>query len=82
MERSLLGILATFRDEGFTYDFRTRPGGIVECGTERPLWLMTHPDNRGSQRVAEKAGFRRVGLERHDPPFRDGTTEAVKFELD
>jgi len=32
MERSLLGILATFRDEGFTYDFRTRPGGIVECG--------------------------------------------------
>jgi hypothetical protein len=32
MERSLLGILATFRDEGFTYDFRPRPGGIVECG--------------------------------------------------
>ena len=32
MERSLLGILATFRDEGFTYDFATRPGGMVECG--------------------------------------------------
>ena len=32
MERSLLGILATFRDEGFTYDFHTRPGGVVECG--------------------------------------------------
>jgi len=32
MERSLLGILAGFRDEGFTDDFRTRPGGIVECG--------------------------------------------------
>jgi hypothetical protein len=32
MERSLLGILATFRDEGFTYDFRSLPGGIVECG--------------------------------------------------
>ena len=32
MERSLLGILATFREEGFTYDFRTRPGGVVECG--------------------------------------------------
>jgi hypothetical protein len=32
MERSLLGILATFREEGFTYDFRPRPGGVVECG--------------------------------------------------
>jgi hypothetical protein len=32
MERSLLGILGTFRDEGFTYDFRSRPGGMVECG--------------------------------------------------
>ena len=32
MERSLLGLLAEFRDEGFTKDFRTLPGGIVECG--------------------------------------------------
>ena len=32
MERSLLGILAAFRDDGFTHDFRTLPGGIVECG--------------------------------------------------
>jgi ferredoxin len=32
MERSLVGILAAFHDEGFTYDFRTLPGGIVECG--------------------------------------------------
>ena len=32
MERSLVGILAAFRDEGFTYDFRSRPNGIVECG--------------------------------------------------
>jgi hypothetical protein len=32
MERSLLGILTSFRDEGFTYDFRTLPGGVVECG--------------------------------------------------
>jgi hypothetical protein len=32
MERSLLGILASFRDEGFTFDFHARPGGIVECG--------------------------------------------------
>jgi hypothetical protein len=32
MERSLLGILATFRDDGFTDDFATRGGGMVECG--------------------------------------------------
>ena len=32
MERSLLGILSTFRDDGFTYDFFPRPGGMVECG--------------------------------------------------
>lgn len=32
MERSLLSLLAEFRDEGFTKDFHSRPGGIVECG--------------------------------------------------
>lgn len=32
MERSLLGILAAFRDEGFTNDFHARAGGVVECG--------------------------------------------------
>ena len=31
MDRSLLGILAAFRDDGFTYDFFSRPGGMVEC---------------------------------------------------
>ena len=36
MERSLLGILGTFRDEGFTYDFYARPGGVVETGASRP----------------------------------------------
>lgn len=48
----------------------------------RPLRLTTHPANAASQRVAEKAGFRRVGSTVHDPPFRDGTTEAVLFRLD
>jgi RimJ/RimL family protein N-acetyltransferase len=55
---------------------------VLDWRTERPLWLMTHPENAASQRVAEKAGFRRVGLVPHDPPFRDGTTEAIRFELD
>ena len=55
---------------------------LCEWRTERPLWLMTHPDNTASQRVAEKAGFRRVGLRPHEPHFRDGVTEAVMFQLD
>lgn len=54
---------------------------LCDWHTERPVWLMTHPENTASQRVAEKAGFRRLGLRPHEPHFRDGTTEAVKFEL-
>ena len=46
------------------------------------LWLVTHPENLASQRVAEKAGFTRVGTVPIDTPFRDGTTDAVRFELD
>ena len=53
-----------------------------EWATQRPLRLMTHPDNLASQRVAEKGGFRRVGMTSDHPPFRDGTCEAVLFELD
>ena len=55
---------------------------ILGWRTERPLWLTTHPQNAASQRVAEKAGFRRIGLVPHEPVFRDGTAEAVRFELD
>jgi len=61
----------------------TRALGLVcEWRAERPLWLVTHPQNLASQRVAEKAGFRRVGLQPHEPHFRDGTAEAVRFELE
>ncbi len=45
------------------------------------LFLWTHPDNLASQAVAEQSGFVRLGLAQHDPPFRDGTTTGVKFEL-
>ena len=48
----------------------------------RPLRLTTHPDNVASQRVAEKAGFMRIGTTVDHPVFRDGTREAVVFELD
>jgi RimJ/RimL family protein N-acetyltransferase len=52
----------------------------VEQGIER-LVLTAHPDNVASQRVAEKAGFRRVGTTTDHPVFSDGTRNAVLFEL-
>jgi RimJ/RimL family protein N-acetyltransferase len=51
-----------------------------EHGIQR-LVLTTHPRNIASQRVAEKAGFRRIGTTVDHPVFRDGTREAVLFEL-
>jgi RimJ/RimL family protein N-acetyltransferase len=44
------------------------------------LFLTAHPENLASQRVAEKAGFTKVGIVEHDPVFRDGTTHALRFE--
>ena len=51
-----------------------------ECGIKR-LLLWTHPDNRASQAVAERAGFVRIGLGEHMPAFQDGTRLGVRFEL-
>jgi len=51
-----------------------------EHGVSR-LALWTHPDNVASQLVAERAGFVRIGLGEHMPPFQDGTTVGVRFEL-
>jgi RimJ/RimL family protein N-acetyltransferase len=48
----------------------------IEC-----LRLWTHPDNLASQVVAERAGFIRIGIGEHTPPFRDGTTICVQFQL-
>ena len=43
--------------------------------------LLAHPDNVASQRVAEKLGFVAAGAVHHEPPFRDGTTRALRYEL-
>jgi RimJ/RimL family protein N-acetyltransferase len=53
------------------------------CGwaRQRPLRLTTHPDNVASQRVAEKAGFRRAGTVTEQLRFRDGERESILFEL-
>ena len=45
------------------------------------FYLLAHPDNVASQRVAEKLGFAPAGEIQHEPAFRDGTTRALRFEL-
>jgi RimJ/RimL family protein N-acetyltransferase len=44
------------------------------------LFLKTHPANVASQRVAEKADFRKVGVVSQTPPFRDGVADAILYE--
>lgn len=48
----------------------------------RRLLLMAHPDNVASRRVAEKVGFRHVGVTAHQPAFQDGIDYAELYELD
>lgn len=46
------------------------------------LELITEPENRASQRVAEKAGFRREGVLRSHMPRLDGSRrDSVMFSL-
>ena len=45
------------------------------------LELMTHPDNLGSQRVAEGAGFTREGLLRSYATIGCGVSDVVMFSL-
>ena len=54
---------------------------VEELGLKR-LELMTDPDNRASQRVAEKAGFQREAVIRSNLEYRDGTRrDSVLFSL-
>jgi RimJ/RimL family protein N-acetyltransferase len=53
---------------------------LTNAGVER-LELTTHPENVASQRVAEKAGFRREGVLRSHVRFRDGRRDSVLFSL-
>ena len=52
-----------------------------DLGLKR-LELMTDPENIASQRVAEKAGFRREGILRSALEYRDGSrSDSVVFSL-
>jgi RimJ/RimL family protein N-acetyltransferase len=52
---------------------RTLCRWAVEALDVQRLELLTDVDNRGSQRVAEKAGFQREGILRSSLEYRDGT---------
>ena len=55
--------------------------GLGDLGLGR-LELMTDPENVASQRVAEKAGYRREAVLRSFLEYRDGTrADAVVFAL-
>ena len=41
--------------------------------------LYTHPENVGSQKVADRAGFHADGSMAEYADFKDGTTEALRF---
>jgi RimJ/RimL family protein N-acetyltransferase len=41
--------------------------------------LFTHPENIASQKVAERAGFIRDGIEPEYAEFKDGSRDAIRF---
>jgi RimJ/RimL family protein N-acetyltransferase len=57
----------------------TRSLRLVAEWMEVPMELYTHPANERSQRVAERAGFRRDGEDEQYARFKDGTTRALRF---
>ncbi len=53
---------------------------LLEEGVGR-IELRTHPDNEASQRLAERAGFQREGLERKSIWLHDERQDAIVWSL-
>lgn len=51
---------------------------LQQSGVEQ-LVLFTHPENAASQKVAERAGFIRDGLQLDYAAFNDGSRDAIRF---
>lgn len=64
-----------------TASLRAVSGWAFETLGLARLELTTHPDNALSQRVAERAGFRREGLLRSKRPIRGERWDLVLFSL-
>ena len=55
---------------------------LIAETAERPLYARAASDNVGSLRVREKAGFRRVGVNRDFAPGRGEEIEETILRLD
>jgi len=95
VDGAIAGTIASFRIDNqpeVTYWVdRTRWGkGIASAAlqillaetAERPLYARAASDNVGSLRVLEKAGFRRVGVNRDFAPGRGEEIEETILRLD
>lgn len=67
------------RPDAWGRGLATRSLILVRDWMNQPLALCTHPLNERSQRVAERAGFRRDGVVERYARFRDGETTALRF---
>jgi RimJ/RimL family protein N-acetyltransferase len=67
------------RPDAWGRGLATRALILVRDWMAQPLVLCTHPRNERSQRVAERAGFRRDGVVEQYARFKDGETTALRF---
>ena len=67
------------RPDAWGRGLATRSLILVRDWFDEPLELCTHPRNERSQRVAERAGFRRAGVVGNYAHFKDGETTAWRY---
>ncbi len=67
------------RPDAWGRGLATRSLILVRDWLDQPLELCTHPRNERSQRVAERAGFRRDGVVESYARFKDGETTAWRY---
>ncbi|HEY3072203.1 MAG TPA: GNAT family protein [Candidatus Limnocylindrales bacterium] len=95
VDGAIAGTIASFRidkqpEVTYSVDRRHWGKGIASAAlqillaetAERPLYARAASDNIGSLRVLEKAGFRRIGVNRDFAPGRGEEIEETILRLD